>query len=317
MDGFSASRRKLLGCGLASLAFAGAAPGEEKGGAFEPLPAKIAITPKHLTTPVRINGKGPFRFIVDTGADRSVIADDVAEALHLPLGRPVVVQGIIRAVDAVSVPVRELKFGAAVRDNLEMPVLPRKSLQADGFLGLDAIGDHRIVFDFRNKTLRVVESLPVEFVERSGGGETRIVAPGDGDHLRSAECRVEGVATVAFIDSGAEVSVGNEALRTALMELAPAYAGLRDIELTGVTGGSRTGKVLRVETILLGNLEFSGCEIAAADLDVFKIWDLADKPALLIGFNFLRQFQTVSIDFRRKEYRLKLADDSGWVNRRA
>jgi len=317
MDGLSASRRNVLGYGMATLAFARAAPGEEKGGAFEPLPAKIAITPKHLTTPVRINGKGPFRFIVDTGADRSVIAEDVAEALHLPLGRQVVVQGIIRAVEARSVPVRELRFGAAVRDNLEMPVLPRKLLQADGFLGLDAIGDHRIVFDFRKKTLRVVESTPVEFVERGGSGETRIVAPGDGDHLRSAECRVEGVPAVAFIDSGAEVSAGNEALRAALMEIDPAYAGVRDIELTGITGGSRTGKVLKVETILLGNLEFSGCEIAVADLDVFKIWNLADKPALLIGFNFLREFQTVSIDFRRKEYRLKLAADTGWVNKRA
>jgi hypothetical protein len=76
------------------------------------------------------------------------------------------------------------------------------------------------------------------------------------------------------------------------------------------------GKVLKVDTILLGNLEFSGCEIASADLDVFRIWGLADQPALLIGLNFLRSFQTVSIDYGRKEFRLKLAAASPWVSRK-
>jgi hypothetical protein len=48
---------------------------------------------------------------------------------------------------------------------------------------------------------------------------------------------------------------------------------------------------------------------------VFRIWGLADEPALLIGLNFLREFQTVSIDYGRKEFRLKLAS-SEWVDRK-
>ncbi len=306
-------RRHLLACGMASLAFTKSALAQDQG-AFPPLPAQIKVTSSHLTTRVFINGKGPFHFIVDTGADRSVIAEDVAQALHLPLGRQVVVQGIIRAVPAPSVPVAQLKFGSAVRDNLDMPVLPRVLLQADGFLGLDAIGNRRVVFDFKQPTLRLVDPIPSTYIDRNSN-ETRIAAPGDCGHLRSVECMVDGVYATAFIDSGAEVSVGNEALRTALMTLDPAYAGTRDIELTGITGGSRPGRVLKVATILLGNLEFSGCEIATANLDVFNIWDLADKPALLIGLNFLRGFQTVSIDYGRKEFRLKLASNA-WVNKK-
>lgn len=307
-------RRHLLACGMVSLAFAKSAFGQDQA-AFPPLPAQIKVTPSHLTTRVFINGKGPFNFIVDTGADRSVIAEDVAQALHLPRGRQVVVQGIIRAVPAASVPVAQLKFGPAVRNNLDMPVLPRALLQADGFLGLDAIGDRRVVFDFKQRTLRVLEPIPVTYIDHGAGNETRITAYGDSGHLRSVECVVDGVYATAFIDTGAEVSVGNEALRAALMKLGPAYAGTRDIELTGITGGSRTGRVLKVETILLGNLEFSGCEIAAANLEVFNIWDLADKPALLIGLNFLKGFQTVSVDYGRKEFRLKLAS-SAWVNKK-
>jgi predicted aspartyl protease len=308
-------RRHLIGCGMASLAFMRSALAQDEG-AFQPLPAQVKVTQHQLTTAVRINGKGPFHFVIDTGADRSVIAEDVAQALHLPIGRDVNVQGIIRALPAPSVPVAELRFGAAMRDNLQMPMLPRELLKADGFLGLDAIGEHRVVFDFTKRTLRVVESIPPTFIENRSANESRIEAPGDNGHLRSVACRVDGVSTVAFIDTGAEVSAGNEALRTALMEAGPGHEALRDIELTGITGGSRKGLVVRVETILLGSLEFTGCEIAVADLDVFKIWDLADKPALLIGLNFLRQFQTVSIDYRRKEFRLKLAAASPWVSKK-
>ena len=309
------SRRNLLGHGIASLAFARAALGQTApSDTFEPLPTQIKVTAKHLTIAVKINEKGPFHFVVDTGADRSVIAEDLAVALHLPMGKPIVVQGIIRAVAAQSVPVAILKFGSVTRDNLQMPVLPRALLQADGYLGLDAIGAHRVVFDFKRQTLQVGAPRPASFIDSRGTNETRIEAPGFGGHLRSVSCRVDGVPTVAFIDSGAEVSVCNNPLRAELMKLNPAYAGNRDIELTGITGGTSTGRVIQVETILLGNLEFSGCELAAADLDVFKIWDLADQPALLIGLNFLQEFQTVSVDYGRKEFRLKLAS-SQWVSR--
>lgn len=306
-------RRQLIGCGLASLAFSHASAAGE--GGFEPLPAQVKIRDRQLTTAVWVNGKGPFHFVVDTGADRSVIAEDVAKALHLPIGRTVMVQGIIRALPAPSVPVAELRFGAVVRSNLDMPVLPRALLKADGFLGLDAIGRHRVVFDFSKHTLRVTETLPVTWIDRTNN-ETLIAAPGDDGHLRSISCRVDGISATAFLDTGAEVSAGNEALRQALMTIGPQYAGVRDIELTGITGGSRMGTVLRVGRIQLGNLEFSGCEIAAADLDVFKVFDLADRPALLIGLNFLKEFQTVTIDYGRKEFRLKLASASPWVNKR-
>jgi len=319
-------RRRLLGCGAASLALTAAAwsqpagpatapPAKDASGGFAPLPAQIKVTPQNLTIKVMINEKGPYHFVVDTGADRSVLAQDIAEALHMPLGKSILVQGIIRAVPAQSVPVAQLRFGSFVRDNLQMPVLPRAMLQADGYLGLDAIGANRVVFDFKQRTLQVVPPIPSAFIVKGGTNESVIAAPGIEGHLRSTACRVDGVPTVAFVDSGAEVSVGNEALRTQLLQMGPAYAATREIELSGITGGMSRGHVLRVQNILLGNLEFSGCEIAVADVDVFRIWELTDKPALLIGLNFLREFETVSVDYTRKEFRLKLAAASPWVKR--
>lgn len=318
INNFDLPRRGLLGCGLASFALAAPSWAANPAGAsngFQPLPAEVRLSGHHLTTQVFVNGKGPFRFIVDTGADRSVLSEEVAQALRLPIGKQVTVQGIIRAIPAPSAPVRELKFGVAVRSNLQMPVLPRQLLQADGFLGLDAIGTNRVVFDFARRQLRVFDSVPSSFMELNTS-DTRILAQGYNGHLRSVECRVDGISTVAFIDSGAEVSVGNSALHRALMGQGPGYRGDRDIELSGITGGSRMGRVVRVETILFGNLEFTGCELAAADLDIFRIWELGEQPALLIGLNFLRQFETITVDYGRKEFRLKLAQGPSWVNRK-
>lgn len=304
-------RRHMIGCSMASLAFGGAAlaQGSE---AFEPLPAKISVSANHLTIPVRINGKGPFRFVIDTGADRSVIAEDIAIALGLPFGNEVMLQGIVLAIPAKSVPVSELEYGVASRENLRLPVLPRRLLQADGYLGLDAIGQYRVVFDFKAQTLQVLESISSAAIVEIGGFETHIRAPGSDGHLRSVQCRVDGVRTVAFLDSGAEVSAGNPALMAALVEQDPGRATTRDIELTGITGGSSKGKVAQIRKIDFADLEFSGCEIAIADLDVFRVWELQDKPAMLIGLNFLRQFHTVIIDYRRKEFSLRLTR-SAWV----
>ncbi len=42
---------------------------------------------RHLTIAVMINDKGPYHFVVDTGAELSVLADNVAQALGLVNGK--------------------------------------------------------------------------------------------------------------------------------------------------------------------------------------------------------------------------------------
>src|SRR5579863_1332742 len=53
-------------------------------------------TDNRLTTAVYINGRGPYRFLVDTGAERSLLAAEIAAELNLPRGAQVLIQGIIR-----------------------------------------------------------------------------------------------------------------------------------------------------------------------------------------------------------------------------
>ena len=264
-------------------------------------------TNNHLTIAVMINGRGPYHFVIDSGAERSVIADNVAAALALPLGGTIMIDGISNRVAAPTVHLDSLSFGPFTRTGLTLPILPRTSLFADGYLGLDAINGTRVTFDFKNHALHVEQpKSPVHTVE-PGAETARIRAEGSKGRLRVTDCLVDSIAATAFIDTGAEVSVGNPALYAALKSRNKHLVSGATMTLTGVTGGEVTGDIVPVRRIRLQGLNFTDGLLVIADVPDFSIWKLVQRPALLIGMDYLRQFAAVTIDYRRKEIRFELS----------
>lgn len=260
----------------------------------------------HLSIAVAVNGRGPFRFVVDTGADRSVLADTTAAALGLrPLG-DVMLAGIVRTIRAGMVPVGTLAFGDQIHRDLVLPVLPRALLQADGYLGLDVLDGHRVILDFAARELIVADPLPVLLTVYRNPDVTVLPAQGGGGHLRASRCSVDHVSVAAFIDTGAETSMGNEALYHALVETNPAMVSRSSMVLSGLTGGTAIGRLVTPSEVQLGRLSVTNCPLAIADLQVFEIWGLSDRPALVLGMNWLRRFKRVSIDYGRKELRFEV-----------
>lgn len=259
-----------------------------------------------LTVEVMINGQGPFRFVVDTGAERSILADDVAARLALPPGRTVMVSGLARRIAAATVPVRELAFGPFRRQGLTVPVLPRASVINDGYLGLDVIDGTRVMFDFAHRAIRIEEAAPVaEEIERTD--VTHVRAKGSGGYLKIMDCLVDSVAAVAFIDTGAEVSVGNVSLMKAIGARSKLFGPEANVTLTGVTGGEITGQVVPVGRIRLQNLAFTNGYLIIADVPDFALWKAKSRPALLIGMDYLRQFASVTLDYRSRDIRFELS----------
>ncbi len=260
----------------------------------------------HLTVEVLVNG-ARYRFVVDTGAERSVIADDVAAALNLPHGPTVMVDGLSRRVEAQTVKVDKLSFGPFNRKNLLVPVLPRSSLISDGYLGLDAINGSRVTFDFKAHEVKIEQPRGLYEVVNPTLESTRVEASGKAGQLKVTDCLVDSVAATAFIDTGAEVSVGNPALYEALKSRNKVLVELGALVLTGVTGGTITGPIIPVKRIRLDDLSFTNGALVIADVPDFDTWDLRNRPALLIGMDYLRQFSRVSIDYRAKEIRFELS----------
>ncbi len=261
----------------------------------------------HLTIEVMINGRGPYHFVIDTGAERTVIADTVVAALDLDHGNTVTINGISNRITVPTVPVRSLSFGPFVRNNLSLPVLPRRYLYADGYLGLDAINGTRVTFDFQNHALHVEQpKAPLHQIDPDS--ETaRVRAKGADGRLRVTDCLVDSVPATSFIDTGAEVSVGNGTLFYNLRSRNKRLTTIGTMTLTGVTGGELTGDIIPVERIRLQGLAFTNGSLVIADVPDFRMWKLRLRAALLIGMDYLRQFAAVTIDYRNKEIRFELS----------
>jgi predicted aspartyl protease len=260
----------------------------------------------HMTIDVRIDGRGPYRFVIDTGADRSVLATDVAAELNLKHAGRALMEGVVRAMAADTVTVNTLSFGPIKCQNLVIPTLPRSMLRADGYLGLDALDGHRVTFDFKNRRLRVIEPRSRLSALWVRPDETRVRTSGSAGHLRAVDCLVDGVTATAFVDTGAEVSAGNSSLLAALSIRKSKISESDPVTLTDITGGQISGYVTLVEMIQLKELQFTGCPLVIADFKIFDVWGLREHPALLIGMNILRRFSIVSIDYGLKELRFDL-----------
>jgi predicted aspartyl protease len=260
---------------------------------------------QRMTVEVMIDGQGPFRFVVDTAAERSVLSDDVAARLGLKVGPSVMVSGIARRISAPTVAVREVAFGPFRRQGMKLPVLPRASVMSDGYLGLDAIDGTRVTFDFANHAIRIEEAGDI--AEATQPDVTHVRARGNGGYLRVMDCLADSVAAIAFIDTGAEVSIGNISLMNALAVRNKIFAAQANVVLTGVTGGEITGQAVPIGRIRLQNLAFTNGTLIIANVPDFILWKVRQRPALLIGMDYLRQFATVTLDYRAKDIRFELS----------
>lgn len=260
-----------------------------------------------LTTEVFINGVGPFHFMIDTGAERTVIAADIATRLRLPTGARALLEGIVRSLPTETVHIHQLRLGSLETLELDVPTLPRPMLMVDGILGLDVLNGRRVIFDFATHTLTVTGSQGFLAALWTAFDEVRVPTLGESGRLRATDCRVDGVHAAAFVDTGAAFTVSNEALFAACQKQQATLPIIGLVSLSGVTGGTATGRVTLIDRLQLGKLILTNTPVVIADLAIFRLWGLSDRPALLMGMNCLRAFKWVSIDYGRKILKFKFA----------
>lgn len=302
-----------------SLIFSGGA------GVFASLFAKSAFAQTQIDTPttqkgelpiknrfddllmvnVFVNEQGPYHFVVDTGSEQTILSQELADKLNLKTVGNVKLNGLMRTVSSDIKAVSELSFGPFQRNNLALPVLPYNKLQADGFLGLDSLKNSRVEFDFVTNQMRIEKSHG-DLGENYDPGVVIVQAEGRYGRLKMSECYIDGVSAVAFVDSGSQLTVCNLELVQALQKKRKAVLKLGKVEFMGVTGGSAIGDAISISRIELQNLNSSGNTIIAADLPNFSLWRSQERPALLLGMDFLRLFRQVTIDYRLKKIRFDL-----------
>lgn len=253
--------------------------------------------------PVEVNGQGPFRFLVDSGADRSVIGSTLAGSLALPPGRAVRVNGMAGSARVETVRIATLKLGTSVIDEVVAPALPERFLGAQGLVGIDALADQRLLLDFDRKTITVQDSRQREQV--SGGDEIVVSAKRRNGQLILTAASVRGIPIFAVIDTGSEVTMGNLALQARVFGTRRPPPS-RPVTLTAVTGQTLVANLATLSNIKIGGIDLNNVQIAFADAPPFRLFGLEKQPAMLLGTDVLEAFRRVALDFRARRVRFTL-----------
>jgi hypothetical protein len=78
--------------------------------------------------------------------------------------------------------------------------------------------------------------------------------------------------------------------------------------IVSVTGQTIDGDMAELPHLRIGGLTLPRWNVAFADLHTFQLWDLTDRPAILIGVDILSRFEKVTLDFARNEVSFRLPD---------
>jgi predicted aspartyl protease len=254
-----------------------------------------------MTVEVLVNGQGPYRFLVDSGADSSVVGLRIAQQLQLPLGTPATLHGMTASARVERVRVNELTLGQSTIRDLELPALQERDLGGEGMVGIDALVQQRLLMDFEKRTIKVEDARqPAQLLD----GEIVVRARRRRGQLILTQVRAAGLPVEAVIDTGSEITIGNLALRDKLIK------GHRDkfvtIAATGVTGVTIDLQLARIGELRLGSVTLKNVPIAFADLPPFEVFGLSKEPSLLLGTDLLETFRRVSLDFRARKVRFQL-----------
>ncbi|MGX7953657.1 retroviral-like aspartic protease family protein [Tsuneonella sp. HG249] len=254
-----------------------------------------------MTVAVNVNGTGPYRFVVDSGADTSVVGERLANALKLPSGTPVLLNGITASSMVDRVRVDQLQVGPSSIYNLHLPVLKELHIGAEGMLGLDALVEQRLMLDFEKRAINVDDALsPAPRMD----GEIVVTARLKRGQLILTEVKAGNTAVDAVVDTGSEITIGNTALRDKLFQRY--HDDFETVQVVGVTGVVSDLQLVRVPELRLGSIRLRNVPIAFADIPPFQVFGISEKPSLLLGTDLMEVFRRISLDFRARKVRFQL-----------
>jgi predicted aspartyl protease len=255
-----------------------------------------------IWAPVLINGKGPFRLVLDTGASRSAINASVAQTLGLAPepAQHVLLRGVTGNAIVPTVHVESFAVGDVILAPALLPIVADALGGAEGVLGTEGFDDKRIYIDFKHDSITIVHSRG----ERARLGFVSIPFDRSTSGLVSIHARVADVRVRAIFDTGGQSTIGNQAMREALVRR---RARGVQAQVFDVTSAEQGGETFPSPTIELGSVDIENARITYGDMHIFEHWHLTKEPVLLIGMDVIGLLDTFIIDYRQKEVFIKMS----------
>jgi predicted aspartyl protease len=260
---------------------------------------------EHMLAPVTVNGQGPFQFLMDTGANTSCVSRNLADRLMLTASDPARVHTVVGVRERPGVVIDRLQVGERTRKAVRAAALPLTN-GLDGVLGVDWLEGQRLVLAFRQKSISITRSVR----DIAADGSVVVPARRRMGQLTIVDADLSGRPISAMIDSGSQMTIANTPLR-ALIAAERRRSGAVDpfqqVRMETLAGEPFSGELLYLPFLRLGGLQLGNVPIVHADMHVFDLWGLKDKPAVVLGMDLLSQFERVSMDFGRSQVRFDLA----------
>ena len=251
-----------------------------------------------IIVPVQVNGQGPFQFLLDTGANRTVLTPRLVERLGLQVSHDdtVSMSGVTGALVVPTVWVERISAGDLVLENQRLPVAYALGNDVDGVLGVDGFANKRVLVDFVHhkveiRASRSVVALPnVKRARTSFKFGLLMITPGTVGRVRIN----------AVIDTGSEHTLGNRALHDALH--LQEEANQSDMtEVIGQTLAKQLGARHQVQNVIVADTQTKLVNVVFGDFYMFKLWELDKEPTLVVGMDLMGALDALVIDYGRKE----------------
>jgi len=253
-----------------------------------------------VVVPVMVNGQGPFRFIVDTGANHSTISPRLTQVLGLKPAEDasIILDGVTGTAQVSFVTIDRLQAGDLAIGSTDLPVVWAPVMAgADGILGVAGLTEKSLLIDFQRN--RVIISRRVEAEVRANS--TKIHGLRSVPGLITLATQVGGVPVRAVIDTGAERTLGNMALRDALRAKRLHGVIAQVTSVYGATKEVEAGEILVAPPIVIDALRINDVAIVFGKFHIFEVWGMQDQPAMVIGMDVLGTVASLSIDFKNQD----------------
>jgi predicted aspartyl protease len=159
--------RPLSVLAIAAITAACVVPVRQPAGRHEPEPGEVRFElagpgGAALLVPVRVNGAGPFPFVLDTGATLTCVDEALMEELSLPeqtgsfaVGGTIGGMGRMRLVGLDSIEVGTARATDLQACVLDLAPMRKAGLEFRGLLGLNFLRGYRVTLDFSTEMLRL------------------------------------------------------------------------------------------------------------------------------------------------------------------
>ncbi len=270
---------------------------------------------RRMSVNVMVGEKGPFSFLVDTGAERTVIARELAERLGLIEGAKLRLATIGSSTVVSSYRVAALSMTGLHMTPFDAPAFAGRHIGAAGLIGVDMLENRRILIDFRAESMQILDTRRRAKPIIEDDDAIVVTARNMAGRLILSDARIDGKRVDVIVDTGAQTSVGNLALQRMVASRRQNRFPFFPTVLNAVSGEAVPATRTGIKRITINGLDVNDLPVSFADSQAFRALGLEERPALLLGMDSLSLFDRIEIDFPNKRVIFELPSGASRDNR--